>query len=89
MHLVEGGPELDSGIIPDPPLEGRQYLGAAAALDRHDEGKAEPRAIGVIQLAELAQFLRSQPVKPGARMFGPPMTAVDRSFVCPTSCAIM
>jgi hypothetical protein len=37
----------------------------------------------------LAQFLRSQPVKPGARMFGPPMTAVDRSFVCPTSCAIM
>ena len=38
------------------------------AFDRHDEGKAEPRAISVVELAELAQFVGRQPVKPGARL---------------------
>src|SRR4051812_950208 len=51
-------------------LEGRKDLLLGAALDRHDEGKAEFARVGVVQFQEPAALLFAEAVEPGGGLLG-------------------
>src|SRR5262249_57816649 len=68
--LGEGRAELGGGIMSQPALEGGQDLGAPASLDRHDEGKAELRLVGLVQFIEAGELRRRAFVEPGPGLLG-------------------
>ena len=68
IDFGERGRRLGIVVIGETIAEGGESFGCALSFDRHDERKAEPRAIGVVKLPELAQFVRRESVKPGARL---------------------
>src|SRR5579885_747955 len=70
VHLVRRGAELGCGVVAEPPLEGGEDLAARAALHRHDEGKAEPFLVGVVQGGEAPVLLRRAGVEARAGLLG-------------------
>ena len=85
VDFGERSPRLRISVVGETALEGGENVGFALALDRHDEGKAEAGAIGVVELGELAQFLRREPVEPSARLLArrSQASASWRARACP------
>ena len=50
------------------PFVSREDLRLGRPLHRKDEGKAEARLVGVVERREAGEFVRRQPVEPGARL---------------------
>src|SRR5690554_7540629 len=64
--LLHGGAALLGGGILQAHLEGIEDGVAVAALDRHHEGKAELRLVGLVEAFEAGHLLRGALVEAGA-----------------------